>query len=66
MISVTSSNIVAVGYDSQRRTLRVQFHNGTYDYDNVPESVYYALLNAPSKGKHFSRFIKGHYITHRL
>ena len=43
MIPVTSSNLKAVGYDSDTKTLRVEFHNGTYDHYDVPEAVYRGL-----------------------
>ena len=44
MIPVSSSNLVAVGYDSQSNILRIAFHNATYDYYNVPKSVYTSLM----------------------
>ncbi|WP_306798710.1 KTSC domain-containing protein [Oceanobacillus saliphilus] len=47
---VSSSNLVAVGYDSSLQTLRIQFRSGTYDYFNVPVRIYQGLMNASSKG----------------
>lgn len=61
MIPVSSSNLVAVGYNSQSHTLRIQFRSRTYDYFNVPESVFNGLLNAASKGKYHAAFIKNAY-----
>ena len=61
MIRVVSSNLAAVGYDDQTRTLRIQFHSGLYDYHDVPRSVYEGLMNAGSKGEYHAAFIKNKY-----
>lgn len=61
MQSVSSSNLVAVGYDSSTNTLRVQFSSGTYDYYDVPESVYRGLMGAPSHGVFHATHIKNSY-----
>lgn len=61
MIPVSSSNLVAVGYEPQTKTLRIQFHNGTYDYYNVPENEYQNLMNASSKGQYHAKYIKNSY-----
>ena len=39
MIPVSSSNLESVGYDVETKTLRIKFHNGLYEYYNVPESI---------------------------
>src|SRR5690606_22120151 len=50
-IPVRSSNLSAVAYDPNTRTLYIEFHSsGTYAYSNVPPSVYQGLLNASSHG----------------
>ena len=65
MIPVPSSNIVTIGYEEN--TLYVQFHSGTlYAYYNVPESVYHALMTAPSHGKYLAAHVKGHYAYKRI
>jgi hypothetical protein len=63
MIPVVSSNVTAVGYDDDRKVLRLRFHNGTvYEYSGVPATVYRALLDAPSKGSFINdRFKNGPY-----
>lgn len=61
MIPVSSSNLVAVGYDKASTTLRIKFNSGTYDYHNVPESIYNGLLSASSKGQYHHAFIKTSY-----
>lgn len=63
---VSSSNLVAVGYDSSSSTLRIQFHNGTYDYYNVPSHIYHGLMNAGSKGGYHAAYIKDVYRYKRL
>lgn len=61
MIPVESSNLVAVGYDNSSRTLVIRFHSGTYEYSNVPNSVYQGLMSAYSKGEYHHRYIKNVY-----
>lgn len=57
-----SSNIRAIGYDSDKRTMDVEFQGGSrYRYHNVPPEEHSNFLNSPaegSHGKHFERFIK--------
>lgn len=58
MTPVDSSNLSSVGYDTETGTLRIQFNNGrTYEYYGVPESEYYNLLNASSKGQYANQNI---------
>lgn len=65
MIKVNSSDINAVDYDYQRKTLTILFHSGgKYEYYNVPLNVYNSLLSAESKGRYFDKFIK-HYYQYR-
>lgn len=66
MIPVSSSNLVAIGYDSNTATLRIVFHSGVYDYYNVPQNVFEGLLNASSKGKYHHAFIKNSYRYSRV
>ena len=60
MISVSSSNLDAVGYE--KGTLYVRFKNGSlYSYSGVPEYVYNELMNASSKGHYLATYVKGRY-----
>ena len=52
-ISIRSSNIVSVGYDSVSETLEIEFANGVYQYSDVPASVYEGLISASSAGRYF-------------
>lgn len=65
MISVFSSNISEIGYEST--TLYVRFNNGhLYAYYNVPYSVYQSFVSATSVGKFFEHFIKNTYQFQKL
>jgi len=58
-VSVSSSNIAAVGYDDETNTLGVRFLNGSeYQYANVPKEVYEGLLSAASVGGYFDQHVK--------
>jgi hypothetical protein len=59
-LPVESSNIKSIGYDTQTRTMEIEFgkdveagywHNRLYHYFEVPPEIHQALLDAPSKGK---------------
>jgi len=57
--TVSSSNIVSIGYDSPSQILEVEFMNGSiYQYYNVPQSIYDAFLSASSKGQFLAYQIK--------
>jgi len=60
-IPVVSSNIEAIGYDRQTRTLRVTFKSGVYDYADVPPEVALDLLFAESHGAFLAREVKNVY-----
>ena len=66
MQPVSSSNLSAVGYDPTTQTLRIAFHSGTYDYFDVPSSVYSGLMNAASKGGYHHQFIKNSYRFNKI
>jgi hypothetical protein len=62
MIRVTSSAILAVGYDQATRRMKITFVEGhTYDFCRVPEYVFQGLLNAGSKGRYYNDNIKDRY-----
>lgn len=65
MISVASSDIASIGYESE--TLHIRFHSGgLYAYFDVPESVYVGLMSAASHGQYFHAHIKNRYHFVRL
>lgn len=58
-IPVSSSNLKAIGYDPQTRTLEVEFLNGgLYSYSGVPSSVHSGLMSAASHGSYFDAHVK--------
>ena len=60
MKSVKSSNIDAIGYDVDTKTLHVAFKNGTrYTYGDVDADKHAALMKADTIGGHFNAHIKG-------
>lgn len=61
-VSVESSNVAAVAYNEKEQKLFVEFKNGSrYFYQPVPQTVYMALLESPSKGRFLSAEIIGRY-----
>lgn len=58
-VSVSSTNIAAVGYDDEQTLLGVRFLNGReYHYFGVPRDVFDALLSAPSVGQYFNAYVR--------
>lgn len=61
-LPVTSSNLASVGYESETKTLEVEFHTGDiWQYDGVPKGNYALLMSAPSVGSYFAQQIKSVY-----
>ena len=59
---VDSSNIEAVGYDPDSKTLGVRFKDGgIYHYEGVSPEKHQALLESKSAGSHFHQHIKPHH-----
>ena len=60
--TVNSSNLKQVGYDKKGKVLRVIFTSGAcYDYYSVDEQMFRHLIQSPSVGKFFHRYIKNSY-----
>jgi len=58
-IPVESSAIRSAGYSAAEKRLEIEFTSGTvYQYLDVPEVIYFALLAADSKGAFFDRHIR--------
>lgn len=65
MIPVSSSNILAIGYEGT--TLYVQFRSGSlYAYYGVPSHVYNGLMSATSHGGYLHSEIKNRYRYERI
>ncbi|MFE5402106.1 KTSC domain-containing protein [Streptomyces sp. NPDC056580] len=63
---VTSSNIMAIGYDPDSRVLEIEFRSGIYRYSSVPEAVFEGLMEASSHGRYFAQMIRGRFDFSRL
>jgi hypothetical protein len=64
---VTSQIIHSVGYDTEARTLEVQFRNGwVYRYGDVPAEIHRALMAADSHGRYLKRNIVDKFVTTRI
>lgn len=65
MTPVESSQIHSLGHDPATNTLAIRFKgkNGPgslYHYPNFTADQFAAFQKAPSKGRHFGQYIKGH------
>lgn len=59
MYKVTSSNVMAVGYDAENSELYVQYQGGgIYRYENVPINIWEGLKEADSKGSFLHWMLK--------
>lgn len=61
LLPVESSQVRAVGYDKESRTLAVAFNHGKgaiYHYPDVSPETYEAFVNAESIGSFFGKHIK--------
>ena len=48
-----------MAYDVDQQMLQLEFRDqSVYRYFGVPANLYQDLLDAPSKGKYFNRFIR--------
>lgn len=65
---VKSSNIEAVGYDTETQELQVQFKGGSiYAYDSVPEEIHLELLgNGEGIGGRFHKVVRDKFVTRKL
>lgn len=66
MQQVESTQIHAIGYSPETKTLAIQFKSktgpgSTYHYAGVPPEEHAALIGADSIGKQFGASIKGRY-----
>lgn len=64
---VTSSNIVAVGYDRNQRVLGIEFvSGGVYDYTGVPKETFDDFVKSGSLGKFFYANIRDKFPTKKV
>lgn len=66
-ISVSSSNLNSIGFDSDNKILEIEFNNGRiYQYSNVSKTEFGKLMKALSKGTYFNSNIKDNYNCRRI
>jgi lysyl-tRNA synthetase class 2 len=66
-LTPASSNIESFSFDPETDTLTVNFRSGdSYEYYNVPASVYRGFQSASSAGQFHSRAIKGRYAYEQI
>ena len=59
---ITSAGLKSVGYDAVAHVLEVELQSGRVSrYFDVPQSVYEALMSAPSKTLYFNDNVAGKY-----
>lgn len=57
-----SSNLAEVSYDSESQTMTITFQDGrSYEYYQVPVTVFQGIQHAPSAGSYFYRQVRGRY-----
>jgi hypothetical protein len=67
MQMVDSSNVEAIGYDTDNAAIYVRFLSGdTYIYSGVDQGTFEELLNADSVGSYLNRVIKPNYEYSKL
>jgi len=61
-ISVSSTNIVSIGYDVANQILEIEFNSGdVFQYYNVPEGIYESLMSSNSHGSFFHQNIRNEF-----
>lgn len=67
---VQSSNLHSVAWLANQLFVRFKDKSGAvsseYRYDDVPESVFYGLMAAHSKGEWLNQYVKGQYTFQQI
>ena len=64
---VSSTMAKSIGYDERARILEIEFQSGeVWQYDELPQSVYLAMLVSPSVGKFFQAHIRDKFNARRI
>jgi hypothetical protein len=65
--TISSTELRSIGYEEEHRLLEVEFQNGrVYNYQQVPHTVYSALISASSKGRYFNSQIRDLFRCNRV
>lgn len=65
-MKLNSSNIAEADWANGKLTVTFKQGRSTYEYDNVPESVFTEMTEASSVGSYFYHNIKGKYNYRKL
>lgn len=66
-IPMKSSNIAAIAYDPDTKTLEVEFTNGNrYQYEGVSPATFAAFQSAPSAGTFFHANVRAQFKGSKL
>lgn len=64
---VESSSLRSIGYDKATHTLEVEFTSGSiYRYVDVPDSVWFEMRHATSKGKFFQDRVRDTFSSEKV
>ncbi|AIR68245.1 MULTISPECIES: KTSC domain-containing protein [Dickeya] len=64
---VSSTELFAVGYDSETSTLEVELLNGSlYQYKNVARMIYEELMASNAKARYYARYIRNSFPYDKL
>jgi hypothetical protein len=64
---ITSSNLVSIGYDAERKMLAVEFKSGlVMHYRNVNLNLATDFYGATSRGAFYAAFIRGKFPAERM
>lgn len=67
MLSIKSSNVDAIGYDSDANELHVKFRSGGhYIYSAVPPELFDEVKSSDSIGRFLSKRVKGAFEARKL
>lgn len=68
MTPVQSTNILSIGYKADTQTLIVKFRvsGQTYEYLNVPQTLYEGLMASESKGTYLNDNIRSQFNYRRV
>lgn len=66
LLKSQSNSIKSFDYDPEKKTMRLEFQNGSiYTYHDLPPSVYQGLKESPSLGQYFNTHIRDKYAFDR-
>lgn len=66
-VTVVSTNLKSIGYEKASKMLEIEFKTGAvYQYPGVPEALHKQLMNAPSSGAFFWRYIRNDFSGSRV